>query len=63
MKNVQHKGLLAYVKSNLHAQICIRQFAALPLLSSNRIEGYQAIRNYARNQQLEIMHFFNYFFK
>lgn len=64
MKNVCRKGLLAYVNTNVHAQTCIRQFAALPLLPSNRIEeGYQSIRNYARNQQLEIMSFFNYFSK
>ncbi|XP_029341753.1 uncharacterized protein LOC107883608 isoform X3 [Acyrthosiphon pisum] len=42
--------------------MCVKMFAALALLPANLIEeGYQCIRQHARNNNLQLTPFFNYF--
>uniref|UniRef100_A0A2S2NGI5 MULE transposase domain-containing protein n=1 Tax=Schizaphis graminum TaxID=13262 RepID=A0A2S2NGI5_SCHGA len=62
MRNIRRKGLTTYLKHSHEAQMSIKMFAALALLPANQIEeGYQCIRQHARNNNLQITSFFNYF--
>lgn len=62
MKNVRRLSLTEYIKNSIEAQMCIKMFAALALLPANLIqEGYQCIRQNARNNNFQFTPFFNYF--
>ncbi|CAI6374754.1 unnamed protein product [Macrosiphum euphorbiae] len=62
VKNIRSQGLIPYVKNNEMAQICIKMIAALALLPSNKIEeGFQIIRRYSRDSNINLTSFFTYF--
>lgn len=62
MKNIRKTHLTQYVKNNTHAKLCIRMCAALALLPAALIEeGFQTIKQHARDNNIHIDVFFNYF--
>ncbi|XP_022180518.1 uncharacterized protein LOC111040800 [Myzus persicae] len=62
VKNIRSQGLIPYVTNNEMAQICIKMTAALALLPSNKIEeGFQIIRRYSRDNNINLTSFFTYF--
>ena len=62
MKNIRKAHLTQYVKNNTHAKLCIKMCAALALLPATLIEeGFQTVKQHARDNNIHIDVFFNYF--
>jgi len=62
VKNIRKAHLTQYVKNNTHAKLCIKMCAALALLPAALIEeGFQTVKQHARDNNIHIDVFFNYF--
>jgi len=54
--------LTSYIKNNTQAKLCLKMCASLALLPPDKIdEGFQSIKQHARDNNVRLDSFFNYF--